>query len=94
MGPTCLGLSSLCEPEAQLCWLPEKLCQRLTSPSPHSAPSRVARALPVPGLQDDNHIRDEADLIRLGILEESRNPVADLAFELGVPASGRCEERR
>lgn len=89
MGATHLGLSSLWEPEAQLCWLQEKLCQHLTSPSPHLVPSSVACALPVPSLQDDNHIRDGTDLIRLGILDESRNPIAELGVRLAIPASRR-----
>lgn len=89
MGATRLGVSSLWEPEAQLCWLQEKLCQHLTSPSPHSVPSSVACALPVPSLWDDNHIRDGTDLIRLAILEESRNPVAELGVRLGILASRR-----
>lgn len=62
-------LSSLWEPQAQLWWLQEELCQHLTSPSPHSVPSSAACALPVPRLGGDNHIRRWADLIRLGILE-------------------------
>lgn len=90
MGSTHLGLSSLWEPEAQLCWLQQKLCQHLTSPSPHSEPSSVACALPMPSLCDDNHIRNGTDLIRLGILEESCNPIDELGVRLGIPASGRC----
>lgn len=90
MGATRLGLISLWEPKAQFCWLQDKLCQHLTSPSPHSVPSSVPRALPVPSLWDDNHIRDGTGLIRLGILEESRNPIAELGVRLGVLASRRC----
>lgn len=90
MGATHWGFSSLWELQAQLCWLQEKLCQHLTNSSPYLVPSSVACALPVPRLGDDNHIRHGAGLIRLGILDESCNPMAELGVRLGIPASTRC----
>ena len=84
------GSQILWEPEAQLCLLQEKPCQHLTSPSPHSVPSCMACALLVPSLRDDNRIRKETHLIRLGILEKSCNPIAELGVGLDMLASGRC----
>lgn len=81
-----LGLRSIWEPEAQLC---SQQCQHLTSTSPHLVPSSGAYALPMPGLQDDNRIRNGTDLIRLRILEESCNLIAELSVRLGVwPVEG------
>lgn len=52
-------------------------------------PSSGAYALPVPGLQDDNRISNGTDLIRLRILEESCNPIAELGVRLGIwPVEG------
>lgn len=52
-------------------------------------PSRGTYALPMPGLQDDNHIRNGTDLIRLRILEKSCNLIAELGVRLGVwPVEG------
>lgn len=52
-------------------------------------PSSGAYALPRPGLQDGNRIRNGTDLIRLRSLEESCNPIAELGVRLGMwPVEG------
>lgn len=43
----------------------------------------------MPGLQDDNRIRNGADLIRLRNSEESCNPIAEVGVRLGIwPVEG------
>uniref|UniRef100_A0A8C0UCK3 Clathrin light chain n=1 Tax=Cyanistes caeruleus TaxID=156563 RepID=A0A8C0UCK3_CYACU len=43
----------------------------------------------MPGVQDDNRIRNGTDLIRLRILEESCNPIAEHGVRLGIwPVEG------
>lgn len=52
-------------------------------------PSGGVYALPRPGLQDDNRIRNGTDLIRSRILEESCNPIPELGVRLGIwPVEG------
>lgn len=52
-------------------------------------PLGAAYTLPIPGLHDDNRISNGTDLIRLSIVEESCNPIAELGVRLGIwPVEG------